>query len=104
MEGGDQVRFENNTENVVEFLNGQKTCSVTFNSRKYINKIKRLYQSNADDFLNYIENDDGSVFAKIPLSWLKISPPRKYTDEQREQLKIRLNKIKANKAEKNSDE
>lgn len=104
MEGGDQVRFENNTENVVEFLNGQKTCSVTFNSRKYINKIKRLYQSNADDFLNYIENDDGSVFAKIPLSWLKINPPRKYTDEQREQLKIRLNKIKANKAEKNSDE
>lgn len=104
MEGGDQVRFENNTENVVEFLNGQKTCSVTFNSRKYINKIKRLYQSNADDFLNYIENDDGSVFAKIPLSWLKISPPRKYTDEQREQLKIRLNKIKANKAEKNSYE
>lgn len=98
------MRFENNTENVVEFLNGQKTCSVTFNSRKYINKIKRLYQSNADDFLNYIENDDGSVFAKIPLSWLKINPPRKYTDEQREQLKIRLNKIKANKAEKNSDE
>lgn len=104
MEGGDELRFENNNENVVEFLNGEKTCSVTFNSRKHINRIKRLRQDNPDAFLNYVENDDGSVYAKIPLAWLKISPPRKYTDEQREELKARLNKIKANKASKNSDE
>lgn len=103
MEGGDELRFENNTENVVEFVNGEKTCSVTFNSRKYINRIKKLRQDNPDAFLSYVENDDGSIFAKIPLAWLKISPPRKYTDEQREELKARLNKIKANKASKWSD-
>ena len=29
-----------------------------------------------------IENEDGSVFAHIPISYVKISPPRKISEEK----------------------
>lgn len=37
-------------------------------------------------------NDDGSIFAHVPLSWIKIGPPRKVelTDERKKELAARL--------------
>ena len=36
------------------------------------------------------ENPDGSIVAHIPTKWVKISAPRKMSDEQREMLAERL--------------
>ncbi len=33
-----------------------------------------------------VENTDGSICAHIPVSWVRIIPPREYTDEQRQQM------------------
>ena len=35
-------------------------------------------------------NEDGSICAHVPVSWLRISPPRQYTEEQRQQMGERL--------------
>ena len=83
-----------NTENMIEFLTGRHTATVTFTNRKHINRIKKLYEERKDDFKYFIENQDGSVCAKIPLKWIKINPGSKngrvMTDEQREAARIRL--------------
>ena len=43
-------------------------------------------------------NNDGSIFAHLPYSYIKINPPRKYSDEAKEKAAERLNKMRAEKS------
>ena len=83
-----------NTENMVEFISGTRTATVTFTNQKHINRIKKLYEERKDDFKYFVENPDGSVCAKIPLKWVRINPGSKtgrvMTEEQKEAARIRL--------------
>lgn len=83
-----------NMENVVEFISGTRTATVTFTNQKHINRIKKLYEERKDDFKYFVENSDGSVCAKLPLKWIKINPGSKtgrvMTEEQKEAARIRL--------------
>ena len=83
-----------NTENVLEFISGTRTATVTFTNKKHINRIKKLYEERKDEFKYFVENPDGSVCAKIPLKWIKINPGSKtgrvMTEEQKEAARIRL--------------
>ena len=65
-----------NKENMIEFLAGTRTATVTFTNGKHIRKIKDLYETNKEDFKYYYENEDGSICAKIPLKWIRISAGR----------------------------
>ena len=82
------------SENVIDFITGEKTATVTFTNRKHINRIKNIYEERKDDFKYFRENPDGSICAKIPLKWIKISPGSKegriMTEEQKEAARIRL--------------
>ena len=96
---------ERNMENVLEFISGARTVTVSFTNQKHINRIKKLYEERKDDFKYFHENADGSICAKIPLKWIKINPGSKngrvMTEEQKEAARIRLanarNKIGNNK-------
>ena len=87
------MKFVNNNENCVEFLNNQKTMTVSFCSQKWITKIDKLSQSNPDDVEIIAENKDGSICAKLPIKYLKISAPRKVSDEQRQKASERFKKL-----------
>ena len=97
--------FDNNNENCIEFLSGERSAVVSFTNRKHINRIKKLYEERKDDFKYFHENTDGSICAKIPLKWIKLNPGSKngrvMTEEQKEAARIRLanarNKIGNNK-------
>ena len=94
-----------NDENMIEFLANAKTATVTFTNSKYIKKMKELYESHPDDFKFFIINDDGSLCAKIPLKWVRISAgrtgtKREMTDEQKEELRQRLAEGRAKAASK----
>ena len=94
-----------NNENMIEFLLGTHTATVTFTNAKHIKKIKELYESHPDDFKYFTENNDGSICAKIPLKWVRISAgrtgaKREMTDEQKEALKQRLAAGRAKAASK----
>ena len=86
--------FDNNNENCIEFLSGERSAVVSFTNRKHINRIKKLYEERKDDFKYFHENTDGSICAKIPLKWVKINPGSKtgrvMTEEQKEAARIRL--------------
>jgi len=94
-----------NNENMIEFISGTRTATVTFTNRKHISRIKKLYEERGDEFKYYHENEDGSVCAKLPLKWIKVnagSKPgtrekREMTDEQKQALRERLAKGRAKK-------
>lgn len=81
-------------ENVLEFISGTRTATVTFTNQKHINRIKKLYEERKDDFKYFHENTDGSICAKIPLKWIKLNPGSKngrvMTEEQKEAARVRL--------------
>ena len=83
-----------NQENVLEFISGTRTATVTFTNQKHINRIKKLYEERKDDFKYFKENEDGSICAKLPLKWIKINAGSKegrvMTEEQKEAARIRL--------------
>lgn len=83
-----------NSENMIEFISGQRTATVTFTNKKHINRIKKLYEERKEDFKYYYENEDGSICAKIPLKWIRINAGSKIgrvmTEEQKEAARIRL--------------
>ena len=78
-------------ENVIEWLTEQEKVSLTLGQDKYINRVKRFAEKRPDE-IDLAENEDGSIFAHVPVSWIKITPPqrREYTDEGREELKARF--------------
>ena len=90
-----------NTENMVEFISGTRTATITFTNQKHINRMKKLYEERKDDFKYFKENKDGSICAKIPLKWIKINAGSKtgrvMTEEQKEAARIRLQKVRENK-------
>lgn len=83
-----------NTENMIEFISGARTATVTFTNQKHINRIKKLYEERKDDFKYFHVNTDGSVCAKIPMKWIKINTGSKtgrvMTEEQKKAARIRL--------------
>ena len=97
-----------NNENMIEFLTHAKTATVTFTNQKHINRIKAIYAERKDEFKYLVENDDGSVCAKIPIRWVKINPgsapgtgkKREMTEEQKEALRLRLAEGRAKAAKK----
>lgn len=81
-----------NNENVVEFLTGDKTCTVSFTNRRYCNKIMKMYASHPEVFERFEVNQDGSVYARFPLNCLKFSIPKAVTmtEEQKTAIADRL--------------
>ena len=90
-----------NMENMIEFISGTRTATVTFTNQKHINRIKKIYEERKNDFKYFVENDDGSICAKLPLKWIKINSGSKtgrvMTEEQKEAARIRLQKARENK-------
>lgn len=83
-----------NAENAIEFLTGEQACVVSFTSPKHCNRIKKLYAKSGSEFIYLHENADNSICAKIPLSWLRIAPPKQMnlTEDERRIYAERLRK------------
>lgn len=86
--------FYSNNENCIEFLNNQHSITVSFCMQKWINKVKKLKEEHPDDVKILAENADGSICAKLPIKYLKISAPRKVSEEQRQAASERFKKIR----------
>lgn len=61
--------------------------------RRWINKIHKLKEKHPDEveIIREAEDNDGCIYAKVPSTWMKLSPPRTYTDEQIAVMTARLN-------------
>lgn len=60
--------------------------------RRWINKIHKLKEQHPDKvtIIKEPEDNDGTIYCKLPVTALKIQFKREYTDEQRAQMAERL--------------
>lgn len=76
-------------ENNIEWVTGDSTISVTLTSQRHITRIRKLAEKKPDE-VKIVANKDGSIYATLPLSYLKFNPPKDLTEEQRKELAKRL--------------
>lgn len=86
--------MDNCIDNVFEWFTGDKIAVVTFSQKKWINKIKKYSKEYPDDVQIVVENEDGSVVCKVPVSWFKMSPPRKGRELTEEEKIVVINRLK----------
>lgn len=87
-------------ENVIEWIRGDDTAKVTAPSGSRLKgKIMRLAKLHPDEVRVIDENDDGSIFAEIPVKYVKVSPPRKMSEEQKEAASKRFKEMWENKSD-----
>lgn len=88
------VRKESLTynENFIEFLTGGEHACATFTQKRMISSIRKYAKKKPDECRIIAENGDGSIVVSVPVTWVKVSPPRKVemTDEQRRAAAERL--------------
>ena len=74
-------------ENVIEFIENEKRATVTFSQGRFKTRIRKLAVEHPEECQIVKENKDGSLLAHIPVSWVKISPPKEVSDEHRERAR-----------------
>lgn len=69
----------------IEWIKGRDYAGVTVPSGTALkSKLMRYAQERPDEVKLMAENKDGSAFFHIPISYVKVSPPRKVSEAQRE--------------------
>lgn len=72
-------------EFVIEWTKDRDYAGITVPSgTAWKSKLMRYAQSHPNEAKLMAENKDGSAFFHVPVNWIKCSPPRKVSDEQRE--------------------
>lgn len=85
-----EIFMDGCNENVIEFMTNDTRATLSFSQGRYKSVIRKLAEKHPEDCQIIADNEDGSICAHVPVSWLRISPPRQYTEEQRQQMGERL--------------
>lgn len=81
-------------EFAIEWIKGRDYAGVTVPSGTALkSKLMRYADERPDEVKLMAENNDGSAFFHIPINYIKISPPRKVSDEQRKAAGERFKKM-----------
>ena len=88
------------SEFAIEWIKGNDYAGVTVPSGTALkSKLMRYAEERPDEVKIEALNQDGSAFIKVPVNWVKISPPRKVSEEQREAAGERFRKMWEEKRE-----
>lgn len=81
-------------EFVIEWIKGSEYAGITVPSGTVLkSKLLRLAKEKPEDVKIIAINMDGSLYAHIPINYVKISPPRQVSDEQKEAASERFRKM-----------
>lgn len=76
---------------------------ISSDERKWVNKVRKLKEQHPDEVrvIREPEQNDGCIYAEIPVSWFAIRPPvkRVLTDEQRQEMSERMKSMKRTSSE-----
>ena len=96
---------ENTNECVIEWIPGRYYVGLTAkNGSAWKNRCEELEKEFPEDVKILARNNDGSIFAHLPYSYIKINPPRRYSDEAKKKAAERLNKMRAEKSNTSAEE
>lgn len=78
----------------IEWIKGAEYAGATVPSGTALkSKLLRLAEKNPDEVKIIVENKDGSLFAHVPVNYIKISPPRQVSEEQKEAASERFKQM-----------
>lgn len=87
-------------EFAIEWTKDRDYAGVTVPSGTALkSKLMRYAESKPDEVKVMAVNKDGSAFFHIPINYIKVSPPRKVSEAQREAAGERLRKMWEEKIE-----
>lgn len=88
-------------ENVIEWITGSNTATVTISQKKYQSKIRRLAEKYPDDVNILTDNNGDCIVAHMPLKYIHIFASESHlTEEQRKANGERLKKLRQTKNKK----
>lgn len=90
--------MDRNIENVIEWIEGQDTATVTCSSR-YKGRICKLAARFPEEIKVIAVNNDNSIMAHVPLSWVNIRRPKQIGAETKAALSERLHSMRAKRSE-----
>ena len=91
-------------EFAIEWTKDRNYAGVTVPSGTALkSKLMRYTQERPDEVKLIAENKDGSAFFHIPINYVKVSPPRKVSEAQREAAGERFRKMWEEKREMEED-
>lgn len=92
-------------EFVIEWTKDRNYAGVTVPSGTALkSKLMRYAQERPDEVKLMAENKDGSAFFHLPISYVKVSPPRKVSEEQKKAAGERFRKMWEEKREMEEDQ
>lgn len=81
-------------EFAIEWTKTRKYAGVTVPSGSALkSKLMKYAKTRPNEVKLKAENDDGSAYFHIPISYIKVSPPRRVSDKQREAAGERSRKM-----------
>ena len=93
------------SEFCIEWIKGNDYAGVTVPSGTALkSKLMRYAQERPDEVKLMAENKDGSAFFHIPISYVKVSPPRKVSEEQKKAAGERFRRMWEEKREMEEDQ
>ena len=82
---------------IIGWEKGDKFAEVNTPHCRISGRLKKLHEKYPDEFDKYVENKDGSIYAKVPVKWIKIIRPsgnhREFTEEEKKANAERLRKM-----------
>lgn len=82
------------SEFCIEWIKGNDYAGVTVPSGTALkSKLMKYAESRPDEVKVKAVNEDGSAFFHIPINYVKVSPPRKVSEAQREAAGERFRKM-----------
>lgn len=97
--------FDYSGESAIEWLRGDKTVTATFPpGTRECNRVKKYAKEYPDEVTIAAENPDGSIVARFPKKYLRITRPavRELTEEERAAAAERLARARNGRAEKDT--
>lgn len=81
-------------EFAIEWIKGRDYAGVTVPSGTALkSKLMRYSETRPEEVKVMAVNEDGSAFFHVPINYVKLSPPKKVSEEQREAAGERLRKM-----------
>lgn len=78
----------------IEWIKERDYAGVTVPSGTALkSKLMRYAEERPDEVKVMVENSDGSAFFHVPINYVKISPPKKLSEEQKQAAGDRLRKM-----------
>lgn len=84
-------------ENIIEWVKDGKTATLSLTQGRTISRVMKLVQSRSEECKIIARNADGSICARVPVGWIKISPIREVSEEQKEAARVRMKEMRENK-------